>query len=167
MGRYVGIPLLALAAILNATVMAEIRIGSGAPDLVFLLVVSWALLSGAQEAMLWAVIGGVLQDSLSLAPLGSSALGLVIVAFVADTLFGEVSHNNIIIPPLVTAVGTVVYHLGILLVLALVGIAVPLGDGLLYVTLPTLIYNLILILPVYRAVGLAHRWLTPRQVRLE
>jgi hypothetical protein len=30
-----------------------------------------------------------------------------------------------------------------------------------------MIYNLVLILPVYRGVGLMHQWLTPRRVRLE
>jgi rod shape-determining protein MreD len=167
MGRYIGIPLLILAAILDATLMAELRIGGGAPDLVFLLVVSWALLSSVQEAMLWAVIGGVLKDALSLAPLGTSALGMVVVVFVADSLFGDVRRNNLVIPPVLAAAGTVIYHLGILVVLGLVGYGVPMGEGLLYVTLPTVIYNLILILPVFRLAGLIHRWLTPRRVRLE
>lgn len=167
MGRYIGIPLLILAAILDATLMAEMRIGGGAPDLVFLLVVSWALLSTVQEAMLWAVIGGVLKDTLSVAPLGTSALGMVMVAFAADSLFGDVRRNNLVIPPAVAAAGTLVYHLGILAVLQIAGYGVAIGEGLRYVTLPTMIYHVILILPVFRAAGLIHQWLTPRRVRLE
>lgn len=167
MGRYVGIPLLLVAAILDATVMVELRIGNGAPDLVFLLVVSWALLATAQEAALWALVGGVLHDMLSVAPLGTSSLGLVLVVFAADALFGDVRRGNLLVPPLVAAVGTVVYHLGILVVLRMVGYAVPTGRGLAYVTLPTLVYNAILIVPVFRTMGLVHLWLTPRRVRLE
>lgn len=167
MGRYIGIPLLILAATLDATLMAEFRIGGGAPDLVFLLVMSWALLSTVQEALLWAVVGGVLKDTLSVAPLGTSALGMVVVVFVADALFGQVRRTNLVIPPVVAAAGTIVYHLGIMVVLGIVGYGLPLGTGLWYVTLPTMIYNLILILPVFRAVGLIHQWLTPRRVRLE
>lgn len=91
MSNYIGIPILLLAALLNSTLMAEFRIGGGAPDLVFLLVVSWALLGDVEEALTWAVIGGVMQDLLSVAPLGTSSLGLVIVAFGADTVFGEIS----------------------------------------------------------------------------
>jgi rod shape-determining protein MreD len=167
MNRYVGIPILALAAILNATVMAEFRIGGGAPDLVFLLVVSWALLADLRDAMLWAVVGGVWQDWLSITPLGASALGLVVVAFIADTVFGEVGRTNLIVPPLVVVSGTLVYHLGIILVLWLDGYTVPLPRGLLYVTVPTVVYNGILILPVFRAVGWFHSLLQPRRVRLE
>jgi rod shape-determining protein MreD len=167
MGRYVGFPLLLIAALLNATVVAELRIGNGAPDLVLLLVISWALLADVREAMFWAVVGGVMQDMLSVAPLGASSLGLVIVAFAADTAFGDVRRSNVLIPPLVALVGTVIYHLGLIAVLQLVGYGVPFGTAMTYVTFPAMIYNAILIIPVFRLTGLLHVWLTPRRVRLE
>jgi rod shape-determining protein MreD len=166
-GRYVGIPVLILAAILDVTLMAEFRIGGGAPDLVFMLVVSWALLSTLQEALVWAVVGGVVKDALSVAPLGTSALGMVIVVFLVNSLLGTVRRTNLIIPLPVIAVGTVIYHLAILAVLQIVGYGLPLGEGLLYVTLPTMVYNMILILPVFRTMGLVQQWLAPRRVRLE
>lgn len=167
MTRYLGIPILMMAAILNATLMVQFRVGNGAPDLVFLFVISWALLVSVQDALFWAVIGGVMQDMFSIAPLGTSALGLVVVAFLSDTLFGQISRRNVLIPPLVAAAGTVIYHLGILLALQMVSINVPLGRGLVYVTLPTVVYNTLLILPVFRLVGQIHFWLTPRRVRLD
>ncbi|MBN1679751.1 MAG: rod shape-determining protein MreD [Anaerolineae bacterium] len=167
MTRYIGIPVLMIAALLNATVMTEIRIGGGAPDLVFLLVVSWAMLSDLRDALTWSVVGGLFQDWLSVAPLGTSALGLVIVAFVADSVFGRVHHHNILIPPLVAAAGTVVYHLSIIFVLRLTGTAVPLGLGLFYVTISTVIYNTIMIVPVFRVVGAVYRTFQPRRTGLE
>jgi rod shape-determining protein MreD len=167
MARYIGIPILLLAAVLNATVMAQLRIWQGAPDLVFLLVVSWALLSNYRDALLWAVIGGVLLDLFSIAPLGTSALGLVVIVFLSDSMFGQITRHNLVVPPLVVAAGTLIYHLVALGVLWMVDRQVPLGRALLYATLPTTIYNLIFILPVFRLVGLVHGWLTPRRVRLE
>lgn len=167
MTRYIGIPILILAAILDATVMAEFRIGNGAPDLVFLLVISWALLANLRDAMFWAVVGGVAQDMFSVAPLGASALGLVVVVFLSDLAFGQISRRNILIPPLVALVGTVIYHLGIILALQMVSISVPLTRGLVYVTVPTLVYNTILIIPVFRLVARIHFWLTPRRVQLD
>jgi rod shape-determining protein MreD len=132
-----------------------------------MLVASWALLADMRQALVWAVIGGVFQDWLSIAPLGSSALGLVIVVFLADAIFGQIHRNNFLIPPLVAAGGTVICHLGMLMALRMGGTTVPPGQALYYVTLPTLIYNTILILPVFRLVGLVQRWLQPRRVRLE
>lgn len=167
MTRYIGLPILLLAAVLDASVMPQMRLGGGAPDLVYLIVVSWALLANVNDALLWAVFGGVMQDTLSVAPLGTSALGLVIVAFVADALFGDVRRTNLLIPPLVMGLGTLLYHGADLLVLRLAGHPVPLGDALATVTLPTLIYHVLLSVPVFRTVGLLHDWLTPRRVRLE
>lgn len=167
MTRYIGIPILLFAALLNATVMAELRIGNGGPDLVFLLVISWALLVDVQDALTWALFGGLMQDLFSAAPLGTSSVGLVVVAFVADTLFGRLSRRNLIFPPLVAAGGTLLYHLSVLAMLGITGTSVPLDRALLYVTLPAAIYNTLLILPVYRLVGQVHYWLTPRRVRLD
>jgi len=165
--RYVGLPIVLVAAILDASVMPELRIGGGAPDLVFLVVVAWAMLADVGDAMLWGVFGGAIQDAMSLTPLGASALGLVVVAFIADALLGDVRRTNLLLPPLVMGAGTVLYHLGLLIVLRLDGHTVPLGEGLLTVTLPTMIYHVLLSVPVFRLVGLAHDWLTPRRVGLE
>lgn len=167
MGSYVGIPILIIAAVLNATVMPEFRIGGGAPDLVLIIVVSWALLADVREAMLWSVVGGVLQDWLSVAPVGTSALGLVVIVFAANATFGRVSRNNVLVPPLVAAAGTVVYHLIVLSVLWAVGVNVPIERGLSYVTIPSLFYNALLIIPVFRLMGQLSLWLHPRRARLE
>jgi rod shape-determining protein MreD len=168
LSTYVAIPVLALAAVLNATVMAEFRLGGGAPDLVFMLVVSWALLADPRTAFGWAVLGGIMQDSLSVAPLGTSSLGLVIVVFLADAIFGQRQRINLLYPLLVAAGGTVIYHLCIMAVLRVMeGITVPMGSGLFYVTVPTVIYNSILIVPVYRMVAVVYRGFQPQRPRVE
>ncbi len=103
---------------------------------------------------MWAVIGGVLKDTLSIAPLGTSALGMVIVVFVADSLFGTVRRNNLVVPPLVVAVRDRDLSPGDSGGFADGGVwSAHWRQGYLYVTLPTMVYNLILILPVFRAVG--------------
>ncbi len=168
MANYIGIPLLLIAAVINATIMPELRLGNGAADLVLLMVISWALLADVRDALLWAVIGGVLQDLLSIAPPGTSALGLAIVAFAADAVFGNVSRGNLLVPVLVAAVGTVVYQMITLLLLRTLGLsAVGIGQGLLYVTLPATILNVLLILPVYRLMGAVHRRTFPARARIE
>ncbi len=167
MAGYIGIPLLMIAAVLNATVMPEFRVGGGSPDLVLIIVVSWALLADVREAMLWSVVGGVLQDWLSVAPLGTSALGLVVIVFVSDMVIGQISRNNVLVPPLVAGAGTVVYHLIVLSVLWAVGINVPLDRGLSYVTIPSLFYNALLIIPIFRLMGRLSLWMHPRRARLE
>jgi rod shape-determining protein MreD len=168
MSNYFGIPILALAAVLNATVMAELRLGGGAPDLVFLLVVCWALLMDVRGALVWAVVGGVMQDMLSVAPLGASSLGLVIVVFAIDSLLAPDDRVSLVAPPVVAAGGTLVYHLALLIVLRMFGeVAVPVGQGLYYVTVPSMIYNTLLILPTLRIMAAIYRGSQPQRPRLE
>lgn len=167
MTNYIGIPILVLAAVLDAAVMPEFRLGGGAPDLVFMLVVSWALLADLRQALAWSVIGGVLHDLMSISPLGTSALGLVIVSFAANSIFGEVPRGNVLIPPVVAAAGTIVYHLSIMAVLWGTGRTLLLGQMLFYVTLPTVVFNMILMVPVFRTMGLLRFWLYPHRPRVE
>lgn len=168
MANYVGIPVLLVAAVINATIMPELRLGHGAADLVFLMVISWALLGDVRDAMLWAVIGGMAQDLLSVAPLGTSSLGLVIVAFAAGTVLGGAPRRLIVVPLLAAALGTPVYQMITLVMLRMLGLsAVGLGQGLGYVALPAAILNVLLMLPVYRLMAALHRRAFQARARIE
>ncbi len=166
MGRYLSIPILVIAAILQSTVIPAIRIGSGGPDLIFMLVLSWMMLADTQEGIVWAMVGGITQDLVSGLPTGTSALALVIVAFLVNLVFGPIARNNLIIPPVVIAAGTVFYHLLLIGLLAVLGRSVPISYTLTYVTFPTLLFNVILCLPVYRLMGAVYGASRPRRVTL-
>ena len=128
----------------------------------------WALLSDLPSALVWAVVGGVMQDLLSVAPVGASSLGLVLVVFAIDSLIAPDDRVSLVAPPIAAMVGTALYHIVLLMVLRLFGdIAVPVGQGLFYVTLPVMIYNALLILPTLRVVAAVYRGLQPQRTRLE
>lgn len=167
MSTYLGIPVLIMAAIIDAAVMPHFQIGGGSPELVFLLVMAWALLVDVREAMTWAVIGGLLRDGFSVAPLGTSALGMVMVVFLVDALFGRRDRNNTLLMLLIAVAGTAIYHVVTLLVLRLTGFYVPIGRGLLYVTLPAIFFNTLLAVPVYRVVAGVREWLAPTVRRIQ
>ncbi len=166
MGRYLSIPILIVAAILQSTVIPVIRIGGGGPDLIFMLVLSWTMLADTQEGIIWAMVGGITQDLVNGLPTGTSALALVIVAFLVNLVFGSVAHNNLIIPPVVIAAGTVFYHFVLIGLLAALGRSVPISYTLTYVTFPTLLFNVVLSLPVYRLMGAVYGASRPRRVTL-
>ncbi|MDN4552600.1 rod shape-determining protein MreD, partial [Salmonella enterica] len=73
MGRYLSIPILLIAAILQSTVVPQFRLGGGGPDLIMMAVLSWILLSNAEEGAFWAVVGGIIQDLISGLPTGTTA----------------------------------------------------------------------------------------------
>ncbi|HLA45125.1 MAG TPA: rod shape-determining protein MreD, partial [Aggregatilineales bacterium] len=74
---YIGFPLLLLAAIIDASVLVQIRYLNGQPALLLMLVISWALLNDLPESLPWAVMGGIFADLLSVSLLGTSSLALV------------------------------------------------------------------------------------------
>jgi len=164
--RYISLPILIIAAILQSTIIPEIRIGGGGPDLIVMLVVSWTLLAGIEEGTVWALIGGVVQDLLNGTPTGTSALALVALVFLITLALRPVSRKNLVVPPLVAAAGTALYHLMLIVMLTVVGHPVAISYSLPYVTLPTVLFNTVLMLPVFRVMGAVYESSRPRRVTL-
>lgn len=164
MSGYLSVPVLALAVIVQSTLIPEVRIGGGMPDLVFLLALAWGLLAGFQAGVVWALVGGMLQDLVSAVPLGTTSLALVIVVGLASLMLGQVNPRNLLYPALAAGPGTVVAHLVVLIVLLLSGRAVPLTETLVYVTLPGAIYNMAAMVVVYRILSRFYLVSRPRRV---
>lgn len=158
---YVGFPLLFMAAVLDTTFMSLFRFWGGGPNLMLMIVVSWALLVDLRESLPWAVMGGILRDLLSLVPTGTSALAFVLIVVVIDWLVPKLSWRNVILPPLVMLASTLVYDFIILVVLFIAGR--PLFDilGFFYVIVPGLVENTVMVLAIYRTIGGLNAFLRP------
>ncbi len=166
MGRYLSLPVLLIAAVLQSTVVPEIRIGNGGPDLILMLVLAWTLLADIEEGLYWAVIGGIFQDLINGVPTGTSALALVVVAFGVNMVVGQVGRHNIPVPLLVAVAGTVAYQLLLAVLLTVLGHSVSIVYMLTHVTLPTGLFNVILMLPIFRLMGAVFGASRPRRVTL-
>lgn len=158
---YVGFPLLILAAVFDTTLMTLLRIWGGAPNLVLVLVVSWALVVDLREALPWALIGGISRDLLSIVPTGSSALILILIVVLIDQYIPKLDYRNVVIPPLVVAIATLLYDLLFLALLVIQGRPVPQFFTLIYVILPGLVENIVIVLIVFRLVGGINAFLRP------
>jgi rod shape-determining protein MreD len=159
-----GFPLLMVAAAVDAGVMSQLRFLNGQPSLMLILIVSWALLNDLPDAMPWAIIGGIFADVLSVTPIGASSLAFVLVTLAVSNIFGRVSRRNIILPPLAILIGTILYHGIIWLILLGVGYSVPpLGTALRW-TLPTLVFNFVGIIPLFRLFGAIVEFFRPPTV---
>jgi rod shape-determining protein MreD len=149
MRTWVGLLLLAFAAAVGSTFMPQIRVYGGMPDLVFLIVLSMATANPLERCVTWALFGGICQDLLSVTPTGASAVGLVTLVFIVEWLRGQVFRLGLLTLIVVVLSGTAV-HKGLLLTLsALVGLPIRPLDAAVYVILPTMVYNLIFLFPIY------------------
>ncbi len=149
MGTYWGLPLIALAVILQATVIPQIRILGGEPDLVFLLVLSWSVNGRLEQSVIWSFVGGITQDLLSAAPTGASAVGLILLVFAVDRLKQQVYHIGVVLIIGLVIAGTILQKTVYMIVLAFTGFTIYPLDNLTYVILPTIAYNLVFMPPIY------------------
>jgi rod shape-determining protein MreD len=137
--------------------MPHLTIMGVKPDLVLLMVVSWSLLRGAQEGVIWALVGGMGLDLLSGAPFGTSTVPLVIISLLAG--LGELSvfRTRIALPLIATLIATLAYDLFFLLLLYAEGRSIAWTDSLTKVVLPSTLFNVLLSPFVYKALYWLHR----------
>lgn len=149
MGRFLSLPILALAAALQASLMPQIRLLGGAPDLVFLLVLAWSIHAELEEGVIWAFAGGIMQDLLSAAPTGTSVLGLLLLVFAISGLGQQVYRIGFALMTGLVLAGTLMQQIVVMLVLSASGFRIEWLTSITYVTAPTMFYNLVLIWPTY------------------
>jgi rod shape-determining protein MreD len=144
MSVYFGIPILLIAAVLQSTWLEGIRVVGGRPDLVLLLAVTWSIIRGAEEGALWGFIGGVFCDLLSGSGLGLWTLSLTIVGFLAGQPWVHALGPTVIRLALMSALGTLLGHLILLLTMALLDYPVNIGQSLISLAGPAALLNLVL-----------------------
>ena len=92
--------------LLQATVVARLPLPGGAPDLLLVLVVAFALAEGPRSGTLTGFVAGLLADLGADHELGRSALVLALVGYVAglvhdDPSYGTSGHRSTLVPFLV------------------------------------------------------------------
>jgi rod shape-determining protein MreD len=155
MGSYLSIPLLALAAALQATVVPQMRILGGGPDLVFLCVLSWAVDARLEESVVWAFVGGIMQDLLSAAPTGVSCVGMILLVFVLNEYSRQVYRIGFVGLTLFILIGSLLHQILLMIILTLIGFQMDWLNDFGYVVVPTIGYNLLFLWPTY---GLMRRF---------
>jgi len=164
MAYIIGIPLLIVLAILQTTVLAEIHFFDGRPDIILLVVIGWALAGGDRQAMIWGLVGGFLLDSFSGLPPGSTAISLIIIAFLVSLYADRVWEANLLMPLGITLTASLLFHVLALVWLFAIGRSIDLQFALTRVILPSTILNLFLILPTAQLMLGLHRRLYPPEI---
>lgn len=149
MGNFISIPILAIAASLQASFVPQIRLLGGGPDLVFLLVLAWAINSRLEDGVIWAFVGGVMLDLLSYNPTGTSVLGMLLIVFAISGLGQHVYRIGFFLLVALVLLGTMLQQFLMMFILTMSGYPVDWAVGLSYVMAPTIFYNLVLIWPIY------------------
>ena len=148
MGSFLSLPILLLAAIAQSTLAPQIQFLGGRPDLVLLLVLAWSVNADMDESVVWAFVGGIAQDLLSAMPTGTSTLGMIPLVFFVNSLNRQLYRIGLVFLVGLVIGGTLLKALVQVAVLLLTGHQYDLAE-ISYVVLPTILYNLVFIWPLY------------------
>lgn len=164
---YVGFPLLILTAVFDTTIMSLLRVWGAGPNLMLVMILSWAMLVDIRESLPWALMGGIMRDLLSITPTGVSALIFVLMIIVIDTYLPKLDWRNVIVPPVVIGLATIVYDVLVLGILVMTGRPVPELLAVIYIILPGVIENMVIVLLVFRVMGGINTFLRPSRRSLQ
>jgi rod shape-determining protein MreD len=162
----IGVPFLALLAVLQSSVLSYLRFLDGRPDLVLLAVVAWGLTGRAREAMAWGFAGGIFLDLLSGLPLGTSSLMLTLIAYLVSFLEGRFWEAHLLMPLAVTLMASLIYQFFGLGAIALSGRGIDVSMAIGRVIMPSTFLNLLLALPVAQLARSVSQRIDPPEVSI-
>jgi rod shape-determining protein MreD len=141
---YLVVPLLAVVAILQSTLVSHFRIWGVFADLPLLVVVSWGVLRGPREGLIWGFVAGLLLDIFSGAPFGAATFGLMAVGLLSGLVKSAVFQSRIVLPMLAVLLATVIYDIIFLIVVWISGYPVAWLDSLFRLVFPSAVLNTVL-----------------------
>lgn len=172
MGRYLSIPILGLAAALTASIVPHavdflfallsnitplFNNTRGQLHLVMLFVICWSIRAELNESLIWGIFGGVALDLLSILPVGTTSFALVLLAFAINGVAQQLMRVRWIFLLIATPIATLLLTAYTLVVLALLGNTYELLAVTRLIVIPTMLLNLVAVMPVYALVRLLQR----------
>jgi len=158
MRNLIAIPLLGFAVVVQTAIAGQITLLSGIVDIVLVMLAAWALQERVSTAFHWAFFAGLLASLVSRLPwfvYFTSYLGTVLLALLLQRRIWQVPMLAMFS---VTFLGTILLHAASLGYLGLSGVSFSLADALGLVTLPSVLLNLLIAIPIFGLMRDVARW---------
>jgi len=162
---YLYVPLLVVVALLQVTVAPHLTLLGARSDLMLLTVVSWSLLRGPREGIMWGFVGGLCLDLFSGGPFGLSALTLMAIGFFSGLGEMNVYRSRIALPIIAALTATLIHGFLYLSLSYIMGRSAAWLDTLLQVMLPSTLFNSLLVVPIYAIFRWLHRKTSREELR--
>jgi rod shape-determining protein MreD len=145
---------LALLVIIQATLLARVRVLGANPNLLLVSAIAWGLLHNVADGVVWAFAGGLGLDLITGMPLGTTSLAAMTASLLTRLGRNRVFANNLWWPMLLVAMATPVYGWIVLLTEQLRGTPVDWVASTIHVIGPEALLNvaaMALVYPMMRA----------------
>lgn len=154
---------LLFAALAQVVLAPHMRVGGVAPSFPLLVVITLALVNGADSGAVAGFVAGLVLDLLGSGPIGAWAFVLTLVGYIAGLLEANIFAEGWLLPFTAALVAGIAAEFAYLMVLIILGGDLPFWRSLAAVVLPRGMYNAVLALAVYPWLARALR--PDRQIR--
>ena len=161
MRNLVAIPLLLLVVILQSAIVPAFSMLSGFADVLLVVLAAWALQEGVTTAFQWALLGGLMISIVSHLPWYIYVIGYTGMVLLARVLQRRVWQVPLLAMFTVTFLGTMLIHLLSYFYLQFSGATLSFSDAMGLVTLPSLLLNLLIAIPIFGVMRDLARWVFP------
>jgi len=149
MAILLAFPVLILSLVAQMVVLSRIYLLHGTADIILLVLIAWSLQEKARSIWIWVIIGGLLIGFVSATPSYIYLLSYLVIILIVRLLRRRVWQTPLLAMLVVTILGTFILQLFIIVGLKVTGQPITWQESLSLITLPSVILNLLLALPVY------------------
>jgi rod shape-determining protein MreD len=152
MNMLIWLGVLVVTIIIQSTLMPLISVKGIHPDLLLVIVVSYALLSGKENGVGIGFFAGLLQDLVSGSIFGISTLSKLATGYIFGLAERKVFKEHVLLPILATLVATLFNGLVGIILLLIFGYKIDIAAAVMQNIVPLVGYNLIIAVPVHHVV---------------
>jgi hypothetical protein len=152
--------------IVQSAVLSQVRLLYGSVDIVLLVLVAWAVQERVSTAWYWGLIAGFLVSLVTAVPTIAVVLSYLLVTGAAILLKRVFWARPLLAMITATLAGTLLSHGVTQVALRLAGTPIPLVQSINIITLPSILLNLLLAIPVYVFVSDLANWLHPKDIAI-
>lgn len=156
-----GLLLLLFAALLQVTLVMRINLLQGTADLVLLVMIAWMLQPGNRSSWIWGIPAGLMIGYASALPDYIPLVGYLAAAVLCQLLQKRIWQVPLLTLFSATLFGTLAIHAVTMIYLWLSAQPLDPIQTMNLITIPSVLLNLILVLPINALIGEMNKALSP------
>lgn len=157
-----GIPILAILAIIQSAIISRLNVAYGTADIILLVLLAWALQSPDRKVLWWAFIAGIFMSIITAAPFYAVILGYLLAVWLAIFLKNRLWNIPLLSMVLMAFIGTILTLLITYFGITITETRLPFMQSLVQIILPSCALNMFLGIPVFLIIKDLVDWIYPR-----
>ena len=149
MNTIIWLSVIVATIVIQSTLLPLVAINGICPDMLLVVIVSYALLSGKEKGVGMGFFAGLIQDLAFGSIFGINTLSKLATGYICGLAERKVFKEHVLLPVAATAIATVINGLVMCMVLFMLGYKVDIGSAIMTNIVPLVGYNVIIAIPVH------------------